>query len=146
MKIKPYEEKFRAQMISLWERSVRETHKFVSPDDIEYFKTLVAGIDFRLFQVYCCVDEDESLIGFIGVAENKIEMLFLEPRQIGKGIGKLLIELAIQDLGATEVDVNEQNVNAVGFYSKFGFRTYDRSELDPEGKNYPILKMRLSLS
>ncbi|XDD49338.1 GNAT family N-acetyltransferase [Leptospira sp. WS92.C1] len=133
-------------MISLWERSVRETHKFVSPEDIEYFKSLVVDIDFTLFRVFCCLSEDESLIGFIGVSENKIEMLFLEPEQIGNGIGRLLIEFAIQELKATEVDVNEQNLHAVLFYSKFGFRTYDRTELDSAGKNYPILKMRLSES
>ncbi|MBM9501665.1 GNAT family N-acetyltransferase [Leptospira sp. 201903071] len=146
IKIKPYEEKFREPMILLWERSVRATHDFVSLEDIEYFKSLVKNIDFSSFRVHCCFQEDQSLSGFIGVSENKIEMLFLEPKYIGKGIGKSLIEFAIEELAVTEVEVNEQNLNAVRFYSKFGFRTYDRTELDGEGKNYPILKMKLSNS
>ena len=43
----------------------------------------------------------------------------------------------------TKVDVNEQNNQAVGFYKHIGFNTYKRSDLDGEGKEYPILHMRL---
>ncbi|RHX85975.1 GNAT family N-acetyltransferase [Leptospira stimsonii] len=143
--IRSYEEQYREPMILLWERSVRATHDFVSGEDIEYFKSLVNNIDFNSFQVYCCLQKNQIVVGFIGVDEHRIEMFFLEPDFIGKGIGKLLIEFALSKLGVTEVDVNEQNVNAVKFYSKFGFRTYDRTELDPEGKKYPILKMKLFL-
>lgn len=142
MSIKAYDDRFRDDMISLWERSVRATHHFLDPVDIDYFKTVVKGIDFRAFQVYCLV-VGERLVGFLGVADKKIEMLFLDPQFIGQGLGKKLMDFALNELKAQEVDVNEQNENAVRFYSKFGFRTYDRSEKDSEGKEYPILKMRL---
>ena len=42
-----------------------------------------------------------------------------------------------------QVVVNEQNNQAVGFYKHIGFNTYKRSDLDGEGKEYPILHMRL---
>ncbi len=54
------------------------------------------------------------------------------------------MEYAIDICGATTVDVNEQNEQAVGFYQKMGFRVVGRSERDPLGKPYPILHMRLS--
>ena len=142
MNIKPYEEKYREQIISVWEISVRATHDFVSPKDIDYFKEIVKGIDFNSFPVYCLVSEDKVL-GFIGVEDSTIEMLFLDPNFIGQGLGKKLMNFALSELKADKVNVNEQNTNAVTFYVKFGFVTYERTEKDPEGKDYPILKMKL---
>jgi putative acetyltransferase len=142
--IQPYQESFREMMISVWERSVRATHHFVQPCDIDYFKGRVQEIDFSAFPVFCLLMED-AVIGFLGVAEDGIEMLFLDPDYIGKGFGKKLMQFALGTLKANKVDVNEQNEKAVQFYQKFGFITYDRTEKDPEGKDYPILKMKLKV-
>lgn len=140
--IKPYNDNFKKEIILVWEKSVRATHHFLIPSDIEYFKEIVTGIDFNTFQVFCLM-HNEAVIGFIGVADKKIEMLFLSPEFIGKGFGRQLLDFAINTLHADEVDVNEQNDYAVKIYAKFGFVTYDRTEKDSEGKNYPILKMKL---
>lgn len=129
-------------MVDVWERSARATHHFVSNEDMDYFKPLVQSIDFSSFPVYCLVAHDK-VFGFIGVADGSIETLFLDPAVIKKGFGTKLMRFALDELKADKVDVNEQNHDAVRFYSKFGFTVYDRTEKDPEGKNYPILKMRL---
>lgn len=89
-------------------------------------------------------EKNSRLVGFIGVAENNIEMLFVHNDFRGKGIGRELIIYAIKNLQATKLDVNEQNSQAVGFYQHMGFSVIKRSELDNEGKAYPILHMRLS--
>jgi putative acetyltransferase len=83
------------------------------------------------------------MIGILGVANRKLEMLFLSPDVIGKGVGRKLMEFVLNDLHVNQVDVNEGNTNATGFYQKFGFKVYDRTPLDDHGKPYPILKMRL---
>jgi hypothetical protein len=46
-------------------------------------------------------------------------------------------------MGATTVDVNEQNPQAVGFYLHIGCEVVGRSELDGMGKPYPLLHLRL---
>lgn len=143
--IRPYEEKFRRQIISVWERSVRATHVFVLPTDIDHFKEIVEKIDFSSFPVFC-LTEGESVRGFLGVEGASIEMLFLDPAYIGRGFGKRLMEFALHELRANRVDVNEQNTRAVRFYSRFGFQAYERTEKDPEGKDYPILKMKRNKS
>ena len=68
---------------------------------------------------------------------------FIDNKYRGAGIGKKLITYAIDNLQVTKVDVNEQNVQAVGFYEYMGFNIYKRSNLDGEGKEYPILHMQL---
>lgn len=55
-------------------------------------------------------------MGFMGVYETTLEMLFVDNQYQGKGIGKELLTYAIQRLGINKVDVNEQNIQAVGFY------------------------------
>ena len=69
-------------------------------------------------------------------------MLFLSPDYIGKKLGMKLLKFAINELKADKVDVNEQNLNAVSFYQKFGFTVFERSELDDQGNPYPILRMK----
>lgn len=142
--IQPYNDKFKEQIILVWENSVRATHDFLVPSDIDYYKKIVSSIDFNSFPVFCLTEAD-TVLGFIGIAENKIEMLFLAPEHIGKGLGKTLMNFAINELDVNKVDVNEQNHNAINFYSKFGFLPYDRTDKDDEGKEYPILKMKLEI-
>lgn len=70
-------------------------------------------------------------------------MLFLDPKYFGQGLGRKLLNYAVQKLQANKVDANEQNVKARKFYQKFGFKTIGRTEKDEQGKNYPLLKMKL---
>ncbi len=55
----------------------------------------------------------------------------------------MLLQYAIEQLGVTKVDVNEQNPQAVGFYEHMGFKVVSRSPLDDMGKPFPILHMTL---
>jgi putative acetyltransferase len=87
---------------------------------------------------------EEKVAGFVGVADRKVEMLFLDPLFFGRGFGKKLMAHALIELNANKVDVNEQNLNAVKFYKKLGFEIYERTEKDDQGKSYPLLKMQLS--
>lgn len=143
MNLKPYEDSYRNEIIEVWESSVRATHLFLSEADIEFYKSLVKEIDFNEFEVYCAFSDENQLIGFMGIVEQKLEMLFLKPDYIGKGLGKSMTKYAIEQHKVHEVDVNEDNTSAVAFYQKLGFVQYDRTPLDGCNKPYPILKMRL---
>ncbi|BBV07949.1 hypothetical protein BML2537_14430 [Providencia stuartii] len=93
---------------------------------------------------YVSIDENNQISGFIGVDQHKLEMLFISAAHRGKGIGKQLLNFAIKELGINEVDVNEQNPQAVGFYQHMGFTQFARSETDGEGNPFPILHMQLT--
>ena len=70
-------------------------------------------------------------------------MLFIDPAHFGQGLGKKLMNFAVNKLGADKVDVNEQNVKAVEFYKKLRFETYERTDKDDQGRTYPLLRMKL---
>ncbi|QNF33659.1 GNAT family N-acetyltransferase [Adhaeribacter swui] len=140
--IAPYHEKFKNQLITIWEKSVKATHHFLKPGDIAFYKEILKNTDFTTFQVYCLMQGDRVL-GFLGVADGKLEMLFLDPDYIGQGFGKKLMLFALQKLQVNRVDVNEQNTAAVQFYRNFNFVPFNRTEKDATGKDYPILEMKL---
>lgn len=80
----------------------------------------------------------------MGTENKKLEMLFIDPDYIQKGLGKKLIQHAICHYQVNEVTVNEDNINAKGFYEHMGFSVYKRSPLDEQGNLYPILYMKLN--
>jgi putative acetyltransferase len=131
------------RVVEVWEASVRATHHFVSETDIEYFRPLVRD-ELPSVELACVRDTDGLVAGFMGVAKGKIEMLFVHPNWRGCRIGKRLIRYAVDMLGATTLEVNEQNAQALGFYLHMGFEVAGRSELDWSGKPYPTLHMRLA--
>ena len=78
----------------------------------------------------------------MGIENNRLEMLFVSPAEIGKGLGKQLMQYGICNYGIKEVTVNEQNPRAVGFYRHMGFETYKRTDCDEQGNPYPLLYMK----
>ena len=130
-------------VIRVWEDSVRATHDFLSDDDIEFLKPLILNEYLDAVTLAGIKDDAGMVIGFLGVAEGNIEMLFVDPKHRGKSVGSKLLEYAVNSLKATKVDVNEQNGQAVGFYKHRGFNVIGRSPLDGQGKPFPLLHMTL---
>lgn len=131
------------EVVAVWESSVRATHHFLKEEDIEYFKPLILNTYLDAVELRCIRNNEKRIVGFLGVAEQNLEMLFIDPEYRGKNIGKMLLNYSIDNLNVTKVDVNEQNEQAVGFYKHCGFEVTGRSELDSSGKPYPILHMKL---
>ena len=129
------------RLMEIWESAVSSTHDFLKEEDFLYYKEQLP-VYFQHVTLFG-FEQEGILIGFMGIAEGNLEMLFIDNKYRGAGIGKKLITYAIDNLQVTKVDVNEQNVQAVDFYEYMGFNIYKRSNLDGEGKEYPILHMQL---
>ncbi|TVM34147.1 GNAT family N-acetyltransferase [Oceanidesulfovibrio marinus] len=131
------------ELIMVWEASVRATHDFLREEDIELLRPLILMHYFDAVELRCVRNVQGAILGFCGVAEDNIEMLFVAPGHRGQGVGTALCRHAIEKLHATKVDVNEQNPQALGFYKHMGFRVTGRSSLDGQGKPFPLLHMTL---
>lgn len=132
-------------LCSVWERSVKASHHFLTQDDI---KKLVPFVKEGLshIQILLIAYSEDTPVAFMGIEQNKIEMLFAEPQFFGKGIGKQLVTLSIKKYHISEVDVNEQNPKALQFYLHIGFEITERTDKDEQGNPFPILKMKLAKS
>lgn len=131
-----------ATLVPIWESSVRATHDFLTEADIDFYRPLVLTY-LPTLSVHCFVMKAGQIAGFIAVGGDQIEMLFVTAEARGQGVGKALLVHAIDNLGATRVDVNEQNAQAVDFYRHAGFRVVGSSPLDGTGKAFPLLHMSL---
>ena len=127
-------------LIDIWERSVRATHHFLPEAEINTLKPLILNEYFHHVLLHKYV-QNGQIIGFIGTSSDNIEMLFIDSEFRGKGVGRILTDFAVAELKIKKVDVNEQNIQAVGFYEKLGFKVIGRSELDGQGQPYPILHL-----
>ena len=130
------------RLINLWKSSVSTSHYFLTDADICNITPWVESALHNIELLLVAFDDDTP-IGFMGLQERKIEMLFLAPCFMGKGLGRQFIHLAVNKYKAAYVDVNEQNCKAEGFYRHLGFETFCRDNTDALGNPFPILHMKL---
>lgn len=121
---------------------VRATHRFLSDVEVRQIKEYVPQAMQGVAHLIVAENETSQIVAFMGVGNDRLEMLFLAPAERGKGIGRKLVQYGVEMYGVREVTVNEQNPEAVGFYEHLGVETYKRTDLDEEGNPYPLLYMR----
>ena len=133
----------RSQLLDVWLQSVNATHSFVTPSDIDAMIPHVRDYlhsDSTVFWVYCA--EDGVIAGFMGLAADEMESLFIAPEHQRKGIGRQLVDHALASCPDLFVEVNEQNHAARAFYEACGFDVVGRSEKDRQGRDYPLLRLK----
>ncbi len=130
------------QLFHLWKGSVKATHTFLLSHEIESIAQYVPEAFKNIPKLFVAFDENKVPVAFMGIDGDKIEMLFVAHDKLRQGIGKHLLNMALQEHGCAKVCVNEQNPEAVAFYQHVGFSIMSRSELDEQGNPYPILHMQ----
>ncbi len=136
-----YEDK-KLELLAVWEKSVRATHTFITEEDIIKYKPLILKHVFKSCRVFY-VEIDAEIGGFIGIAKDNIEMLFVAPLYFRQGIGRALLDYVVEKHDVTKVDVNEENPEALAFYQSMNFAIKSRSQLDEQGDPHPILHLEL---
>lgn len=130
------------QLLEIWESSVRATHLFLSDGEIENIKQYVPQALKSVPNLIIAENQNGRPIGFMGIAEQKLEMLFIADSERGKGVGKRLLQYGIDNYSVNELAVNEQNPLAKGFYKHMGFKVSKRTDIDEQGAPYPLLYMK----
>lgn len=143
MEIGRRQEEIVSELCELWELSVRSTHHFLGEEDVERLKPFVVQGLKHIERLFGFREEGAPFLAFMGIQGDKLEMLFVHPDYSGKGIGRQLVEYAIERLGVRKVDVNEQNPQATGFYKHLGFSVFSRSGQDGQGNYFPILHLEI---
>lgn len=131
------------RLLEVWENSVRATHLFLTEREI---RSIIEYVPQALNEVaHLIIAEDEAgcAAAFMGIENGTLEMLFISPEERGQGLGKRLLRYGIEHYSLKRLTVNEQNLQARGFYEHMGFHVDRRTELDEQGKPYPLLYMSL---
>ncbi|MBE5985415.1 MAG: GNAT family N-acetyltransferase [Paenibacillaceae bacterium] len=131
------------QLFEVWDKSVRETHLFLSDSEIKNISRYIPHALSSIAHLIVAFNDENIPVAFMGIEDRKLEMLFVSPGFRGKGLGKQLIHYGIENYFINELGVNEQNPQAKAFYEHMGFQVYKRTDTDEQGNPYPILYMRL---
>ncbi|GAA5630824.1 acetyltransferase [Acinetobacter sp. NRRL B-65365] len=129
-----------AQIVAIWKSSVDATHHFLKPDDRIEIEKEVIGF-FTETPVCVAVNSEDQPLGFMFLHEGHMEALFIDAVARGQGVGKFLLSHALMLHPNLSIDVNEQNQQAIGFYQHLGFHITGHSELDSQGRAYPLLHL-----
>ena len=141
MKIRRGTDKDVPRLLEIWRSAVDATHQFVSAEDRTEIDAIVAGQYLPEAELWVVVDSDDRPMAFMGLAENSIDSLFVDPQVHGQGYGTALVEHALTIVPNPTVEANEQASNAVAFYVSRGFRIVGRSETDGDGRPYPLVHL-----
>ena len=119
-----------------WPHAFRE---ILSPDQIKYMMNWMYSDESLKEQMevknhhYFLAKENDKFLGYMSIEHNcensgktKIHKIYILPDVQKKGIGKLLLDTAInetkkQNGSAIFLNVNKYNDNAIGFYKKTNF-------------------------
>ena len=129
------------ELLRVWEKSVRTSHHFLSEADIERFKPLIRNRYFPAVRLFVVQNGEGRIAAFMGLSDDKVEMLFVLPEEQGKGFGRALLEEAYRTHGIRKVDVNEDNTQALRFYLRMGYEVTSRDATDSDGLPFPILHL-----
>lgn len=129
-----------AELVEVWRSAVLASHDFLSEADFLSIETRLAS-DYLPAVELTVAEYDQRIVGFSGVLDGVLEMLFVAADARGQGVGSVLLAAAISAKGVHKVDVNEQNTAAHQFYLQKGFVDVSRSDTDSAGRPYPIIHM-----
>ncbi|HEY5784205.1 MAG TPA: GNAT family N-acetyltransferase [Microlunatus sp.] len=130
------------QLLTIWRAAVESSHSFLTVADIDHYEKVVSRYLPQLRDVRVAVTGDDELVGFIAQDAGEIHMLFVAPSAQGGGVGSALLDDVARGQAVLQLDVNEQNPMARAFYASKGFEQVGRSELDTEGRPFPLLHLR----
>ncbi len=127
--------------VEIWRDVVDATHDFLTPEDRTAIEAEVRSF-LPAAPLWLAVDAGDRPIGFMLLDGTSMEALFIDPAYRGAGVGRALVAHALERHPKLTTEVNEQNGQAVGFYERLGFVAVGRSELDGQGRAYPLIHLR----
>jgi putative acetyltransferase len=127
-------------LVEIWERASRVGHPFLTEQDLQEQKILVREVYLPSTENWVAFGSGKPL-GFIGLIENFVGGLFVDPGAHKLGIGRSLIEHAAARKGVLQVEVYAKNDAALGFYQHMGFFEQGRRPVDDQGRELELVRL-----
>lgn len=115
-------------VMKIWLKTNTSAHDYISAD---YWQDNYEAVQKMLPDAEVFVyEEDNTILGFIGLMENYIAGIFVDGDTQSKGIGKALLDYVKGSYSELSLQVYKNNTRAVGFYLREGFAVTGE-QIDP---------------
>ena len=128
--------------LEVWRAAVDATHGFLTAADRAEIDVMVEHEHLPNVDLWVATDAAGKVQGFLGMGEDEIDSLFVDPAVHGQGYGSALVAHALTLVPDARVDASEQAPQAVAFYERRGFVQTGRSTTDLMGRPYPLIHFR----
>ena len=107
------------RVANIWLDTNITAHYFISA---QYWKSNFELVKELLLQATVYVYEDnQEILGFIGLNDEYIEGIFVSDEMQSRGIGKMLLDYIKDKKDRLQLKVYQKNVRAMSFYQREGF-------------------------
>ena len=118
--IRPYQSDDTEAVINVWLAAIEVAHPFLSDDFISREKDRVRDQHLRVAETWV-FERNQRILGFIALMGNEVGGIFVDPSAQRNGIGKALMDFAVDRHGNLFLDVFKSNWLGRSFYEKYGF-------------------------
>ena len=122
-----------AEQIKAWQNDLTVSETYILEKEV--YKLTIKN---DVIGYYSYVESNES--------EVKLENLFIEPKFIRKGFGKMLMNDFLERVKSTKFKriVLEADPNAENFYKQIGFKVVGKLETSIKDRFLPIMEMKIA--
>lgn len=120
MQLRPYQDDDFDALVTAWRAASVVAHPFLTPDFLDAEVESIRDIYLPAAETWVAT-EDGTVIGILSLMGSEIGALFVHPKFWGRGIGRALLEKAIELRGSLTLDVFEENEIGRAFYAHLGF-------------------------
>ncbi len=134
----------REALVAIWLAASTYAHGFLGAERLQLQSEQVRDIYLIQAENWVILDKGKPA-GFIGLMDNFIGGLFVDPKVHGKGLGRQLLTYALQRKKMLELEVYALNRQAHSFYLRNGFTETARQPVDAEGLPFAVIHMQRTM-
>lgn len=138
--IRPYRDTDLDRVLHIWRAANAVAHPFLGEDFLRSEQDNVRDVYLPAAETWVA-ESGGRVVGFISLLGHQVGGLFLAPAWQGRRIGKALMDKAVAERGALELDVFAANVIGRRFYDRYGFVDADDYLHAPTGQR--VLRLTL---
>ncbi|WP_319497021.1 GNAT family N-acetyltransferase [uncultured Cohaesibacter sp.] len=125
-------------VIAIWRSASELAHAFLPAEFMHEAERLTREIYLPQAETWV-YERNGVILGFIGLIDDYIGGLFVDPAHHGEGIGRALVDKAVAEKGSLAVEVFVDNAIGRRFYAAYGFQG-ENQVTDPHS-GFPLLQL-----
>lgn len=139
--IRPYQEQDLNALLDTWSAASEIAHPFLSDEFLASERENIPNLYLPNAETWV-FEKQGKVVGFIALIGNEVGAIFVHPHHQKSGIGRSLMDHAVERQGTLEVEVFQANLIGRAFYERYGFVMLEQKHHEPTQQQ--VLRLRLN--